>query len=101
LFSKAIGDNERMADNDRYYAKTAYTSEGSTFLWYPWSLCAFAALGDDGSLPERQRKDATDLRDMLLTRAHEYGEFCDDKFLYVPAEGVIGVAMARQTRIGR
>jgi len=96
LLTKRVDDNQRMADNDRYYGQTAYTSEGSTFLWYPWSLCAFGALARDDSLTEHERHDAAEWRDMLLARAHEFGIFAKDQFLYVPAEGVIGVAMSQQ-----
>jgi len=101
LVSKDMDDNKRMADSDRYYEHTAYTSEGSTFLWYPWSLCAFGALASDETLTQEQRKDAAGLRDLLLWRAHEFGTFSTDKFLYVPAEGAIGVAMAREPRLTR
>ncbi len=115
--SRSIGMNDRLHDSDRYLpansslapvtpvapaASSAHLScscpitiEGSTFLWYPWSVAAARALADDQELAPEQRQRATSLARRLVERLSDASSFVSGGFNYVNAEFLITVLPAR------
>jgi hypothetical protein len=41
LVNQKISENQRLHDSDRYLDGRTEMVEGSTFLWYPWSILRF------------------------------------------------------------
>jgi hypothetical protein len=109
--SRAVGLNDRLHDSDRYLPGSAslatisvtahatcscpLTIEGSTFLWYPWSVAAARALADDGELQTEQRQRAATLARQLVQRLSDSSSFVSGGFNYVNAEFLLGVTPTR------
>jgi hypothetical protein len=68
-------------------------SEGSTFLWFPWSLLALSRLSVDQSLSAEERQAATQLRlEILNTNADKLESYVETANLtYVLAENLFCV----------
>jgi hypothetical protein len=68
-------------------------TEGSTFLWFPWTLLELSQLSQDKSLSEEERKAATQLRLEILNanseRLENYVETAN--LTYVLAENLFCV----------
>lgn len=101
--ARAIDDNNRLHDNDRYIQKQPgrtpaaagcvcqpFTIESSTFLWYPWSLAAARALAEQHSLAPEQRTKAARIADRLEARLTEARALVGTGFYYLAAEFIIG-----------
>ncbi|HEY3092985.1 MAG TPA: hypothetical protein VGJ52_07800 [Vicinamibacterales bacterium] len=105
---RAITDNNRMHDFDRYLQHASgtpgaaravacgcqFTVEASTFLWYPWSLAATRALSNDPTLTPDQRERARQLAATLGQRTADARSWLDREFHYATAEFLIGTAPA-------
>lgn len=89
--NKRMNDNARMHDGDRYLYPTQYVIEGSTFLWYPWSVCLMRFLSTDPALTEGEHATAGKLLKRLRARVGEFGDFVNSEYNYVAAEGLIGL----------
>lgn len=59
-------DNSSIPDADVHFTNSEFMAEGSTFLWFPWSLLALTELSLDNTLPEDERKAAAQLRLEIL-----------------------------------
>ena len=59
-------DNSHIPDSDISFAPTEFMAEGSTFLWFPWTLLELTQLSQDQSLSENERHAATQLRREIL-----------------------------------
>jgi hypothetical protein len=101
-----IGRNDRLHDTDRYIrAQRAsvggsngavmctcpVTVEGSTFLWYPWSVAAAQRLSVDNTLSSQQRQLASADASLLLNRLPQARGFVGKEMNYVTAEFLIAV----------
>jgi class 3 adenylate cyclase len=56
------GNNSHMPDADLRFVNTEFLAEGSTFLWFPWTLVELTQLSADEGLSAEERKAATQLR---------------------------------------
>jgi hypothetical protein len=98
LKTASIADNSRIPDSDLYLLPTAQVLEGSTFLWFPWSVATLTNLANDKELSSDDRRTATKLRTHLLSLRDEELENLDQALTYELAETLIGVQFAlRQT----
>jgi hypothetical protein len=88
--SKGMGENARAHDSDRYLYPTRHVVESSTFLWYPWSVCAMRALSTDPALTAGERQAAARAHKDLRARVTEFGRFVQGEYNYIAAEGLIG-----------
>jgi class 3 adenylate cyclase len=59
-------NNSHMPDADLRFVNTEFQAEGSTFLWFPWTLVELAQLSSDPLLSEDERKAAAQLRLEIL-----------------------------------
>ena len=76
--------------------KTAheFLAEGSTFLWFPWTLVELAQLSSDTALSEEERKAATQLRlDMLNANSDKLENYVESaNLMYVLGENLFCVS---------
>jgi len=67
LATKSIEkDNSSIPDADVHFVGSEFMGEGSTFLWFPWTLLELNQLSLDQGLSEAERKAADDLRLEIL-----------------------------------
>ncbi len=59
-------DNSSIPDAEVAFHGSEFMAEGSTFLWFPWTLLELTQLVNDKSLSEAERKSAADLRQRIL-----------------------------------
>ncbi|MEP6912115.1 MAG: hypothetical protein ABI923_05135 [bacterium] len=59
-------DNSNIPDSDVHFDGSEFMGEGTTFLWFPWSLLELTQLSLDKSLSEEERKAADKLRLEIL-----------------------------------
>lgn len=87
-------DNSSIPDGDVRFAGTEFVAEGSTFLWFPWVLVELTELSTDRTLPEALRKEATSLRQDILTANYERLENYVEigNFSYILAENLFCAA---------
>ncbi len=79
LASRSIDkDNSHIPDADVRFAGSEFMAEGSTFLWFPWTLLELSRLSFDQSLPVEDREAATGLRlDILNANADALGNYTE------------------------
>jgi hypothetical protein len=94
--SLPVSENKRIHDADRYLLPINMAVEGSTFLWFPWSLLALSELKqpENDLLPEADRAEAARLFGMLVDRIPEMRTFALQEFNYVPAETLYCIGKA-------
>lgn len=82
-----------MPDADLRFVGTEFLAEGSTFLWFPWTLAELAQLSSDQALSEDERKAATQLRlDMLNANSDRLDNYVESaNLMYVLAENLFCV----------
>ena len=67
LVSRSIEkDNSHISDADVGFMNTEFMAEGSTFLWFPWTLLELSQLSFDDGLSPDERDTATRLRNQIL-----------------------------------
>ena len=59
-------DNSHIPDVDVGFTGSEFMAEGSTFLWFPWTLLELADLSFDPGLSAEERQAATRLRSDVL-----------------------------------
>jgi class 3 adenylate cyclase len=59
-------ENSSIPDVDVGFDNTEFMAEGSTFLWFPWTLLELTQLASDESLTAEEREAATRLRREIL-----------------------------------
>jgi class 3 adenylate cyclase len=59
-------DNSSVPDADVGFDNTEFMAEGSTFLWFPWTLLELTQLSSDESLSAEDRNAAAQLRREIL-----------------------------------
>jgi len=87
-------DNSSIPDPDVGFQPSEFMSEGSTFLWFPWSLLELTQLSQDKSLAADERGAAGQLRLEILNanaeRLEHYTEAAN--LTYVFAENLFCVS---------
>ena len=84
----------RVPDVDVHLRPTNRVLEGSTFLWFPWTVATLSDLTIDQDLSADARKEADRFRDDLLSRHEEITEGLGVALTYALAENVICVEHA-------
>jgi len=94
LATKSIEkDNSSIPDADVHFVGSEFMGEGSTFLWFPWSLLELQLLSKDQGLSEEERKAAADLKmEILNANAERIDRYVETANLtYLLAENLFGV----------
>lgn len=90
--SRPVSSNDRTHDSDRYLRRSKFMVEGSTFLWFPWSL---AYCSQTRRSPAMAKGDLEDMERHCATlegRINELVQFAKrDPFAYVMAESLMSV----------
>jgi hypothetical protein len=81
----------RVPDADVHLRPTDRVLEGSTFLWFPWTLATVSDLTLDQDLTADARKTADRFRDELLSRHEEITEGLGVALTYALGEHLICV----------
>jgi hypothetical protein len=84
----------RVPDVDVHLRPTDRVLEGSTFLWFPWTVATLSDLTLDDDVTADMRKAADRFRDELLSRHEEIIEGLDVALTYALSENLIGVEHA-------
>lgn len=87
-------NNSHMPDADLRFVGTEFLAEGSTFLWFPWTLAELTVLSSDSSLSEDERKAAGQLRhDILDANADKLENYVETaNLMYVLGENLLCVS---------
>lgn len=84
LINWRVSENQRVHDSDRYLEGRSETVEGSTFLWYPWSLALSLEIWRSKILPEADNKTAAIFAYELLRKSDEVVNFVRNDFVIYP-----------------
>lgn len=86
--------NSNIPDADGRYPGTSFNSEGSTFLWFPWTLAELSQLAKDESLSPDDRNAAAQLRlEMLKTNGAKLDTYVETANLtYILGENLVAVS---------
>jgi len=86
-------DNSSIPDADVHFVGSEFMGEGSTFLWFPWSLLELSQLSRDQGLSEDERKAADGLRlEILNANAERIDRYVETANLtYLLAENLFCV----------
>jgi len=92
---KIDANNSHMPDADLRFVGTEFLAEGSTFLWFPWTLAELSQLASDQSLSPEDRAKAADLRLKIFNnnadRLDTYVETAN--LMYLLGENLFGVSI--------
>lgn len=87
-------ENSHVPDADIHFLDSEFMAEGSTFLWFPWTLLELSRLSNDAELASDEKQAATDLRSQILNSNADvlvtYAETAN--FTYQYAENLFCVA---------
>ena len=79
-------DNSSIPDVDIRFHNSEFMAEGSTFLWFPWTLAELSQLTRDESLSQDDRKAAARLRSEILNanfdKLENYVETANLMYMY-------------------
>jgi class 3 adenylate cyclase len=87
-------DNSHIPDADVGFSPSEFMTEGSTFLWFPWTLLELTQLSADKNLTEDERKAAAQMRlEILNANADRLESYVETANLtYVLAENLFCVS---------
>lgn len=87
--------DSHLPDADLRFVGTEFLAEGSTFLWFPWTLSELTRLAKDTSLPESDRKAAAQLRlDIFNQNADKLENYVETaNLMYMLGENLYGVSV--------
>jgi class 3 adenylate cyclase len=87
-------NNSHLPDADLRFINTEFLAEGSTFLWFPWTLLELTQLSSDQALSADERKAATQLRlDILNKNADKLENYVESaNLMYVLGENLFCVS---------
>jgi hypothetical protein len=88
------GNNSHMPDADLRFLSTEFLAEGSTFLWFPWTLAELSQLSVDQGLTQGEREAAAQLRlDIFNANADKLENYVESaNLMYVLGENLLCVA---------
>jgi hypothetical protein len=86
----------RVPDVDVHLRPTDRVLEGSTFLWFPWTLATLSDLTVDQDVSAEARKTADRFRDELLSRHEEITEGLGVALTYALGEYLVCVDHAME-----
>lgn len=87
-------DNSHIPDVDVGFPNSEFMAEGSTFLWFPWTLLELTHLATDDSLTADERATAAQLRrEILNANFDKLGNYVESANLsYIFAENLFCVS---------
>lgn len=87
-------NDSHLPDADLRFVGTEFLAEGSTFLWFPWTLAELTQLANDAGLSEEERKAATQLRlDIFNANSDKLENYVETaNLMYVLGENLYGVS---------
>lgn len=87
-------NNSHLPDPDLRFVGTEFLAEGSTFLWFPWTLAELTQLANDAGLSEEERKAAAQLRlDIFNANSDKLENYVETaNLMYVLGENLYGVS---------
>ncbi|MEO7970603.1 MAG: adenylate/guanylate cyclase domain-containing protein [bacterium] len=88
-------NNSHLPDADLRFVGTEFLAEGSTFLWFPWTLAELTQLAGDTSMPESDRQTAAELRlDIFNQNADKLENYVEAaNLMYILGENLYGVSV--------
>jgi hypothetical protein len=98
LMSRPASRNDRMHDGDNYLRPSKFMLEGSTFLWFPWSLALCSQLSAQVPADTETTRDCN----LLLGRVTDLTSFVKhEPATYVMAESLFAIQLQRESIINR
>jgi class 3 adenylate cyclase len=87
-------ENSHVPDADINFVNTEFMAEGSSFLWFPWTLLELSRLSSDADLTPDEQKTASELRNQILnSNADVLGTYVETaNFTYQYAENLFCAA---------
>jgi class 3 adenylate cyclase len=87
-------NNSHMPDADLRFVNTEFLAEGSTFLWFPWTLAELTRLSVDDGMSDDERKAAAQLRhDIFDANADKLENYVETaNLMYVLGENLFCVS---------
>ena len=89
--------DSRTPDADVHISGTEFVLEGSTFLWFPWTLTVLHHISVEEHLSYLERSLATRLKMQMLLRWNELNAHTQESFPYVTAENLFCISKAVAT----
>lgn len=90
LATRPVGRNDRTPDSDVYLPPSKFMLEGSTFLWFPWSLALCSQITDRVTVDS----DAKQSCELLVGRINELIKFAKhERHTYIMAESLLAVKL--------
>jgi hypothetical protein len=88
-------NNSHLPDPDLRFVGTEFLAEGSTFLWFPWTLAELSQLASDEGLSADERQAAAQLRlDIFNANADKLENYVETaNLMYVLGENLHGVSI--------
>ena len=88
LAGRRLEDNDHLMDADQYFPDTQFQAEGSTYLWFPWTVAELTHLSVAAEGSE-ERATSRKLRAQIVTQnAGRLDEVVNREFGYVLAENL-------------
>lgn len=98
LVSRPASSNDRMHDSDNYLLPSKFMLEGSTFLWFPWSLALCTQLSTRAAVDTGTARGCK----LLLGRVNDLIRFAQQEpFTYVTAESLFAIQLQIEAIINR
>ncbi len=88
-------NDSHLPDADQRFVGTEFHAEGSTFLWFPWTLAELTRLAKDTSMPESDRQAAAQLRlEIFNQNADKLENYVETaNLMYMLGENLYGVSV--------
>lgn len=94
LQEQSIHTNASLQNRDQHVEGSQDILEGSSFLWFPWSLAVTSKIAGKAEHPEKMRQRALWIQDDLIARVlEEYNEDVGDGGTFELAEYLLGFAI--------
>jgi chlorobactene glucosyltransferase len=95
LTERSVLVNEQVPDRDQRVSGTIFRAEGSTFLWFPWALCAYSELLGSQVIDSARRDEVRENINRLLERIDPELDHLGVNGVYEIAENSFCAARAR------
>jgi hypothetical protein len=94
-----VSENPRLHDSAQFMPKLSFQLEGSTFLWYPWTLATCAEMFVDTGVTIYERQQAGCCLVDLGLKAYEARAQIEREYFYVSSENLFAASLA--LRLGK
>jgi serine/threonine protein kinase len=98
LGQHALDDNSHLPDADQRFPGTQFQAEGSTFLWFPWSVAELTHLSS-GAESSDLRDTSDRIRQRILEQnADHLDQFIAKQYIYVLAEALYCISVSLEDK---